>query len=95
MDRTGSFGDLIGESAAMHEIFALIRKVAHGRSNVLISEISSRKMVPPLASWNMPARVPTAPVNDPFSCPNISLSSSSVGMALQLTPTKGPCQRSE
>jgi len=37
VDRTGALGDLIGESAAMHEIFALIRKVAHGRSNVLIT----------------------------------------------------------
>jgi DNA-binding NtrC family response regulator len=37
VDRTGSFGDLIGESAAMREIFALIRKVAHGRSSVLIT----------------------------------------------------------
>jgi len=37
VDRTASFGDLIGESAAMREIFALIRRVAHGRSSVLIT----------------------------------------------------------
>jgi DNA-binding NtrC family response regulator len=37
VDQTSSFGDLIGSSRAMREIFALIRKVAHGRSSVLIS----------------------------------------------------------
>jgi DNA-binding NtrC family response regulator len=37
LDRTASFGDLIGASPAMHEIFALIRKISSGRSNVLIS----------------------------------------------------------
>jgi len=37
VDQTSSFGDLIGESPAMREIFALIRKVAHGRSSVLIT----------------------------------------------------------
>jgi DNA-binding NtrC family response regulator len=37
VDRTSAFGDLIGESPAMREIFALIRKVAHGRSSVLIT----------------------------------------------------------
>jgi DNA-binding NtrC family response regulator len=37
VDQTASLGDLIGESAAMREIFALIKKVAHGRSSVLIS----------------------------------------------------------
>ena len=37
VDRTRSFGDLIGKSPAMQEIFALIRKVAHGRSSVLIT----------------------------------------------------------
>jgi DNA-binding NtrC family response regulator len=37
VDRTSSFGDLIGESPAMREIFAMIRKVAHGRSSVLIT----------------------------------------------------------
>ena len=37
VDRSTSFGDLIGASPAMHEIFALIRKVASSRSNVLIT----------------------------------------------------------
>jgi len=37
VDRTGSFGDLVGKSAAMNEIYALIRKIAGGRSNVLIT----------------------------------------------------------
>ena len=37
VDRTGSLGDLIGESPAMREIFALIKKVARGRSSVLIT----------------------------------------------------------
>ena len=37
VDQTSSLGDLIGESAAMREIFALIKKVARGRSSVLIT----------------------------------------------------------
>ncbi len=37
VDRTSSLGDLIGESPAMREIFAMIRKVAHSSSNVLIT----------------------------------------------------------
>ena len=37
VDRTASLGDLIGESHAMREIFALIKKVARGRSSVLIT----------------------------------------------------------
>ena len=37
VDRTSAFGDLIGTSPAMQEIFALIRKIAHGRSSVLIT----------------------------------------------------------
>ncbi len=37
VDRTAAFGDLIGESPAMRDIFALIRKIAHGRSSVLIT----------------------------------------------------------
>jgi DNA-binding NtrC family response regulator len=37
VDRSTSFGDLIGASPAMHEIFALIRKVAGSRSSVLIT----------------------------------------------------------
>jgi DNA-binding NtrC family response regulator len=37
VDQTASFGDLIGHSAAMREIFALVRKIADNRSSVLIS----------------------------------------------------------
>jgi len=37
VDRTSSMGDLIGESPAMREIFALIRRIAHTRSSVLIT----------------------------------------------------------
>jgi len=37
VDRTSSFGDLIGESPAMREIFALIRKVGQSSSSVLIT----------------------------------------------------------
>lgn len=37
VDRSASFGDLIGESVAMNEIYALIRRVSGSRSNVLIT----------------------------------------------------------
>jgi DNA-binding NtrC family response regulator len=37
VDHTTSFGDLIGTSPAMREIFALIRKVGNSRASVLIS----------------------------------------------------------
>jgi DNA-binding NtrC family response regulator len=37
VDHTSALGDLIGESAAMRDLFALIRRVAHGRSSVLIT----------------------------------------------------------
>ncbi len=37
VDRTSSMGDLIGESPAMREIFALIRKIGHTRNAVLIT----------------------------------------------------------
>ncbi len=37
VDQTSAFGDLIGASPAMREIFALIRKVAHSRASVLIT----------------------------------------------------------
>ena len=35
-ERTARFGDLVGKSLAMNEIYALIRKIATNRSNVLI-----------------------------------------------------------
>ncbi len=37
LDRTSSLGDLIGESPAMREVFALVRKIAHSRASVLIT----------------------------------------------------------
>jgi len=37
VDKTRSFGDLLGESVAMREIFALLRRVADTRSSVLIT----------------------------------------------------------
>ncbi len=37
VDRTSSMGELIGDSPAMREIFALIRKIGHNRSSVLIT----------------------------------------------------------
>lgn len=37
VDHTSTLGDLIGESAAMRDIFALIRKISNNRSNVLIT----------------------------------------------------------
>jgi DNA-binding NtrC family response regulator len=36
-DRSSSLGDLIGESPAMRDIFALVRRVANSRSSVLIT----------------------------------------------------------
>jgi two-component system response regulator AtoC len=37
IDQTSRLGDLTGSSSAMREIFALIRKIAHNRSSVLIT----------------------------------------------------------
>ncbi len=37
LDQTSQLGDLIGSSPAMREIFALVRRVAHNRSSVLIT----------------------------------------------------------
>jgi DNA-binding NtrC family response regulator len=37
LDRTTAFGDLLGATPAMREIFALIRKISSSRSNVLIT----------------------------------------------------------
>ncbi len=54
-----------------------------------MSPTSSRNSVPPSASSNLPMRCDIAPVNEPFSCPNSSLSMRSSGMAAQLTSTKG------
>jgi hypothetical protein len=54
-----------------------------------MSAISSRKIVPPCASSNLPRRSATAPVNAPATWPNSSLSISSSGIAAQLTSTNG------
>jgi DNA-binding NtrC family response regulator len=37
VDRTASFGELVGKSIAMNEIYSLIRKISHNRSNILIT----------------------------------------------------------
>ena len=37
VERTASFGELVGKSAAMNDIYALIRKISSNRSNVLIT----------------------------------------------------------
>ena len=55
----------------------------------LISPISSRKIVPPLADSNLPALSLFAPVKEPFTCPNNSLSISSEGIAAQFTSIMG------
>ena len=51
--------------------------------------------MPPLASANLPVCLSTAPVNDPFSCPNRMDSTSVSGSAPQLTMTNGLPRRSE
>ena len=60
-----------------------------------MSPISSRKSVPPWADSNSPLRSPTAPVKAPRTCPNSSLSISSLGMAAQLSLRKGRSRRAE
>jgi len=37
VERASSFGQLIGKSAAMNEIYALVRKISNNRSNILIT----------------------------------------------------------
>ncbi len=59
----------------------------------LMSPTSSRKIVPLWASSNLPICFSVAPVKEPFSCPNSSLSISSSGMAAQLTCTKASSLR--
>jgi hypothetical protein len=55
----------------------------------VVSPTSSKKIVPPLATSKSPALFEIAPVNDPFMCPNNSLSSNGSGKALQFTVTNG------
>ena len=59
----------------------------------LISPISSRNKVPPLACSNFPMRCFIAEVKEPFSCPNNSDSINSEGIAAQFTSIKGPFAR--
>ena len=49
--------------------------------------------MPPDASSNAPMRRSVAPVNEPFSWPNSSLSSRFDGIALQSTTTNGAAAR--
>ena len=58
-----------------------------------ISPISSSNSVPCCASSKQPARRSEAPVKEPFSCPNSSLSISVSGSAAQLMAMNGPCRR--
>jgi hypothetical protein len=51
---------------------------------------SSRKRVPRWASSKRPKRRAVAPVNDPFSWPKSSLSTTVSGSAAQLNLMKGP-----
>ena len=55
--------------------------------------ISSRKIVPPSACRNLPIFSPVAPVNEPATWPNSSLSSKFSGSAPQATSTNGPFAR--
>ena len=54
-----------------------------------MSAISSRNNVPRVACSNRPTLRVTAPVKEPFSWPNSSLSSRFSGMAAQFTATNG------
>ena len=60
-----------------------------------MSPTSSRNSVPPSACSNLPARSAKAPVNEPFMCPNSSLSISSDGIAAQLTSTNAWSRRGD
>ncbi len=59
-----------------------------------ISDISSRKIIPPSAWTKSPFLFAKAPVKAPFSKPNSSLSRRVAGMAAQLIGTKGLSFRS-
>ncbi len=54
----------------------------------LISPISSKSSVPPLACSKQPRRICVAPLNAPRSCPNSSDSCSDSGIPAQLMATK-------
>src|ERR1700722_15590099 len=57
------------------------------------SPISPKNNVPPRAASNHPARATVAPVNEPRSWPNSSLSTRLFEKAPQFTATKGPSAR--
>ena len=59
----------------------------------LRSPTSSRKIVPPSAASNFPARSSSAPVNDPRTCPNNSDSTNVSTIAAQLTAMNGSSRR--
>ena len=61
----------------------------------VVELISSRKIVPVWAASNRPARLATAPVNEPRTWPKSSLSSRLSERAPQLTRTNGPLPRGE
>jgi len=59
------------------------------------SPISSRKSVPPLAALETSGLIAGGASDDPFMWPNSSLSTSSLGIAAQLTSTNGPRLRAD
>ncbi|HTO56119.1 MAG TPA: sigma-54 dependent transcriptional regulator [Myxococcota bacterium] len=66
LDKTTAFGDLIGASPAMHEIFALIRKVSGSKSNVLItgeSGTGKEVVARTIHFTGSRARAPFVPIN--------------------------------
>jgi DNA-binding NtrC family response regulator len=66
VDKTSSFGDLIGASPAMREIFALIKKVAHSRASVLVTGESGtgKEVVARTIHYHGPRSVnPFIPIN--------------------------------
>jgi DNA-binding NtrC family response regulator len=66
LDHTSSFGELIGESPAMREIFAMVRRVAHSRSSVLITGESGtgKEVVARTLHFASPrAAMPFVPIN--------------------------------
>jgi len=66
VERTASFGELVGKSRAMNEIYALVRKIANNRSNVLITGESGtgKEVVARTIHFNGPrADRPFVPIN--------------------------------
>ena len=81
---------IINVPAGMHDVQVSVmgyKKMI--QKDVLVSVISSRKMVPPFANSKRPFRLACAPVKLPFSCPKSSLSKSVSVKAPQFTATNG------